>query len=262
MGGYFPRRKQRRLRQFLAACRRTRRPDRRLRADRQHEELQPPLQSGVYSSCNIPLSTVVRVQDIGGSGYKQHSAQRQPPSAIERLLAECKGRIDEKAAQAVISDHYDVYRARRTPSGQDIIAAISTWTMAAMAADMGRSIPGGRWTGKSCVSGACRTESVPRPWGRACGTPFDAGGNSSRRIHSIRGCGRLQKTAQRAHGPNFHMKCREPARGKRASSGAPHGSRHSDGRAACAAGRARRGGQRTQRFSPQPSLKHMKRIVP
>ena len=34
-----------------------------------HEERQTPITSGVYASCNIPLSTVIRVQEAGGAGW-------------------------------------------------------------------------------------------------------------------------------------------------------------------------------------------------
>ncbi len=139
----------------------------------QHEELQKPLQSGVYASCNIPLSTIVRVQDTGGSGYDNILLSGSRRVRFERVLAEFKGRLDEKTAQAVISDHYDVYTREEKPSGRTICGHFDV--------DDGRFgggqapfHPWGSLDGKVASAALVEEKAFFARWGRACGTPFDA----------------------------------------------------------------------------------------
>src|SRR5271165_7184947 len=85
-----------------------------------HEELQKPLTSGAYFGCNIPISTVVRMQDSGGAGFDNILKSGSRRVRFERLLADRRGAIDEIAAQAILSDHYDVYTRKDSPSGRTV----------------------------------------------------------------------------------------------------------------------------------------------
>jgi hypothetical protein len=140
----------------------------------QHEELQPPVSSGAFFGCNIPISTVIRAQETGGSGYDDIRSNGARRVRFMQLLAEHKGRIDADVAKTIISDHHDPYTKTETPSGRTICGHFDV--------DDGRVgggqspyYPWGSLDGKVTAAATLKHNAFEARWGRACGTPFEAG---------------------------------------------------------------------------------------
>lgn len=139
----------------------------------QHEELQRPTDSGTFFSCNIPISTVIRVQETGGSGYDDIRSNGARRVQFMRLLAEHKGRIDSETAKKIISDHHDPYTKTETPCGRTICGHIDN-DDGHLGGGQGPYYPWGSLDGKVTTAGLLRRSAFEARWGRACGTPFEA----------------------------------------------------------------------------------------
>jgi hypothetical protein len=138
-----------------------------------HEELQPPLTSGYYCSCNIPLSVPVRVLDTGGSGYDNVLGSGARRVRFDQLMAEHKGSIDASAAQRIIADHRDVYTCNDLPSGRTICGHFDV-DPGAFGGRHEPFYPWGSLDGKVTTGPLAMALSMQGRWGRACGTPFEA----------------------------------------------------------------------------------------
>jgi hypothetical protein len=136
----------------------------------QHEEQQTTITSGAYASCNIPLSTIIRVQDTGGSGWDNILMSGARRVRFEQLLEQHKGHIDVAVAQAILSDHHDPYSRSDTPSGRTICGHFDT----DKGSGHGPFYPWGSLDGKVTTSALLERQTMSARWGRACGTPFIA----------------------------------------------------------------------------------------
>ena len=138
-----------------------------------HEELQEPTNSGAYFSCNIPLSTVIRVQETGGSGYDDIRSNGARRVQFTRLLAEHKGRIDSETAKKIISDHHDPYTRTENPCGRTICGHIDNDDRH-LGGGQAPYYPWGSLDGKVTTAGLLKRNAFEARWGRACGTSFEA----------------------------------------------------------------------------------------
>jgi hypothetical protein len=138
-----------------------------------HEDLQDPLTSGYYCSCNIPLSVPIRVLDTGGSGYDNVLQSGSRRVRFEQLMAEHKGQIDASTAQSIIADHRDLYIGTDLPSGRTICGHFDV-DSGAFGAGHGPFYPWGSLDGKVVTGSLASSIGMCGRWGRACGTPFDA----------------------------------------------------------------------------------------
>lgn len=138
-----------------------------------HQEVQGPFDSGAFTSCNIPLSRLICVQDTGGSNYDNilHSAARRV--RFDQLLSEHKGRIDAAKAKAILADHHDVYTGTDGASMRTICGHCDTDDDRHNAGH-GPFYPWGSLDGKVTTTESVQTGSFDARWGRACGTPFEA----------------------------------------------------------------------------------------
>ncbi|GLS18455.1 hypothetical protein GCM10007874_14720 [Labrys miyagiensis] len=151
-------------------------PSRRIAAyelTKAHEELQPPLTSGAYCSCNIPLSVPIRVLDTGGSGYDNILESGGRRVRFDQLMAEHKGRIDASVARAILADHRDLYTCNDLPSGRTICGHIDV-DPGNFGGGHAPYYPWGSLDGKVTTGAMARELSLQGRWGRACGTPFQA----------------------------------------------------------------------------------------
>ena len=136
----------------------------------QHEERQTPITSGVYASCNIPLSTVIRVQEAGGAGWDNVLRNGGRRARFDQLLEQHKGHIDVAVAQAILSDHYDHFTRGNNPSGRTICGHCDTDERSLH----GPFYPWGSLDGKVTTSTLLDRQTMLARWGRACGAAFDA----------------------------------------------------------------------------------------
>jgi hypothetical protein len=135
------------------------------------EELQPPIASGAYASCNIPLSTVIRRQDNDDTGWDNIlSSSGARRLRFEQLIEQHKGHIDVAVAQTILSDHHDPYSRSDTPSGRTICGHFDT----DKGSGHGPFYPWGSLDGKVTTSALLERQTMSARWGRACGTPFVA----------------------------------------------------------------------------------------
>jgi hypothetical protein len=137
-----------------------------------HEERQRATSSGTFFGCNIPISTVIRVQETGSSGYDDIRSNGARRVSFLRLLAEHKGRIDSKKAKKIISDHNDPYTKTKTPSGRTICGHIDN-DDGSVGGGHGPYYPWGSLDGKVTTATLLKRNAFEARWGRACGTPFD-----------------------------------------------------------------------------------------
>jgi Phospholipase B len=138
-----------------------------------HAEKQPTLTSGAYASCNVPLSTVIRVQAAAGAHYDNilHSGAARRVR-FGQLLPAHQGRIDAAIAQAILSDHCDVY-AGPGPSGRTICGHCDA-DDDRYNTGHGPHYPWGSLDGKVTTGALVGRKALLARWGRACGTPFAA----------------------------------------------------------------------------------------
>jgi hypothetical protein len=127
-----------------------------------HEELQEPTDSGACFSCNIPLSTVIRVKS--GSGTTTSAAAAR--GSIHAALAAQRAHRSE-TAKKIISDHYDPY-TRPKPCGRTI----------ASSRQRRRPLAGGSlahpWGSLTVLTAGLLRATLRSTLGEACGTPFEA----------------------------------------------------------------------------------------
>jgi hypothetical protein len=138
-----------------------------------HEELQEPVKSGYYCSCNIPLSVPIRVLDTGGSGFDNVLQSGSRRIRFEQLMAKYKGSLDASSAQSIIADHHDLYTGADLPSGRTICGHFDN-DAGALGGGHGPFYPWGSLDGKVVTGDLASSLSMRGRWGRACGTPFDA----------------------------------------------------------------------------------------
>ena len=139
-----------------------------------HEEQQPILSSGFYCSCNIPFSTPTRVLEAGGAGYDNILQSGGRRVRFEQLMAQHKGAIDGALAQTILADHFDLYRNACTPSGRSICGHYDV-DDGALPSGHTPFHPFGSLDGKVIAGAIVGAPAMEARWGRACGTPFDAG---------------------------------------------------------------------------------------
>ncbi len=139
-----------------------------------HEETQGPIDSGAFASCNIPLSKVICIQDTGGSNYDNvlHSGARRV--RFGQLLDEHKGCIDAGMAKTMLADHHDVYTGADVASARTICGHCDTDDDRHNTGH-GPFYPWGSLDGKVTTAALVRNGLFEARWGRACGTPFEAG---------------------------------------------------------------------------------------
>ncbi|CAM5772127.1 hypothetical protein LMIY3S_03740 [Labrys miyagiensis] len=141
-----------------------------------HEELQPPLTSGHYCSCNIPLSVPIRVLDTGGSGYDNILGSGARRVRFDQLMAAHEGRLDDAAARGILADHRDVYTCNDLPSGRTICGHFDVDPGNYGGGGHAPYYPWGSLDGKVTTGSLAKSLALQGRWGRACGTPFEASG--------------------------------------------------------------------------------------
>jgi hypothetical protein len=139
----------------------------------QHEELQEPRTSGVFFSCNIPISTVIRTQDAAGSGYDDIRRSGSRRVRFLQLLSDHKGRINADVAKSILSDHHDPYTKTDKASGRTICGHLDS-DDGRLGGGHGPYYPWGSLDGKVTTAALLKRNAFQARWGRACGTPFNA----------------------------------------------------------------------------------------
>lgn len=132
---------------------------------------------GYYAGFNAPLDPRIRNLECADSGFadiRRHQGARQV--RIPQLMEAYKGRIDNKAAQKIIADHYDVYLKKENPCSRTVCSHYEL-DMREYMCQPGRPAPyepRGAVDGVTAASADALELSLWARWGSSCGMPFCA----------------------------------------------------------------------------------------
>ena len=132
---------------------------------------------GYYAGFNAPLDPRIRNLECADSGFadiRRHQGARQV--RIPQLMEAYKGRIDNKVAQKIIADHYDVYLKKENPCSRTVCSHYEL-DMREYMCQPGRPAPyepRGAVDGVTAASADALELSLWARWGSSCGMPFCA----------------------------------------------------------------------------------------
>lgn len=127
---------------------------------------------------NAPQNPQVRHFETINSGFadiRRHQGARQV--RLHELMEKYKGKIDLKAAQKIIADHYDVYLKRRTLGNSRTVCSHYERDKREYMSQIGRPLPyqpRGAVDGMLITADMAENMQVLGRWGSSCGRAFDA----------------------------------------------------------------------------------------
>ena len=133
---------------------------------------------GYFIGFNAPLDPRIRNLESSNTGYadiRRHQGARQV--RLTQLMERYRGKIDVKAGQKIIADHYDVYLNKINPSSRTVDGHYELDKREYMS-QPGRPVPyqpRGTVDGKVADSDMAKDLSFWARWGNSSGIPFDAG---------------------------------------------------------------------------------------
>jgi hypothetical protein len=137
-----------------------------------HDVLHPIRRSGYYTGYNIPLDLRVRNLDCPlPSGYDDVRTSGARRVRFDALMAQHKGAIDATIAQAMLSDHHDVYLGADRATSRTICGHFDN-DDGAVGGLPGAHYPWGSLDGKVTTADLAHEGRLLARWGRACGTPL------------------------------------------------------------------------------------------
>lgn len=132
---------------------------------------------GYFAGFNAPLDPRIRNLECSNSGFadiRRHQGARQV--RIPQLMEKHKGKINNKIAQEILADHYDVYLNKENPCSRTVCSHYELDDRAFMS-QPGRPVPfqpRGAVDGVVADSANSKELSLWCRWGSSCGTPFSA----------------------------------------------------------------------------------------
>jgi hypothetical protein len=132
--------------------------------------------NGHFIGFNAPYDPRIRNLECANTGFddiRRHQGARRV--RLADLMAEKKGKIDIKAAQDIIADHYDVYLNKENPCSRTCCSHYELDAREYMS-DPSRPKPyqpRGALDGNVCDTTMAKAMSFSLRWGNSCGIPFD-----------------------------------------------------------------------------------------
>ena len=134
---------------------------------------------GYFAGVNCAEDPYIRNLECNHQGYndiRRHTGARRV--RLNYLLEKYKGKIDEKIAQKIMSDHYDVYEKENRPKGNTICAHYDVdprYYMSSVACSHPDPFtPSGAIDCKITTTDLAAQMKFMARWGRPCGQPFNA----------------------------------------------------------------------------------------
>ncbi|QFU77159.1 phospholipase [Halioglobus maricola] len=138
-----------------------------------HSALQPPLTSGYYAGCNIPLDETIRAQTgSGATAWSNLLGSAGRRIRWDQLMAAHRGNIDQDIARQMLGDHGDMYTGEDCASSRTICGHLDN-DNGQYSAGQGPFYPWGSLDGKVATAGQAKALNFDARWGRACGAPLD-----------------------------------------------------------------------------------------
>lgn len=132
--------------------------------------------NGNFIGFNAPYDPRIRNLECANTGFddiRRHQGARRV--RLADLMEEKKGKIDIKAAQDIIADHYDVYLNKENPCSRTCCSHYELDAREYMS-DPSRPKPyqpRGALDGNVCDTTMAKAMSFCLRWGNSCGIPFD-----------------------------------------------------------------------------------------
>jgi hypothetical protein len=132
--------------------------------------------NGQFIGFNAPYDPRIRNLECVNTGFddiRRHQGARRV--RLADLMADKKGKIDIKAAQDIIADHYDVYLNKENPCSRTCCSHYELDAREYMS-DPSRPKPyqpRGALDGNVCDTTMAKAMSFSLRWGNSCGIPFD-----------------------------------------------------------------------------------------
>jgi hypothetical protein len=132
--------------------------------------------NGQFIGFNAPYDPRIRNLECANTGFddiRRHQGARRV--RLADLMSEKKGKIDIKAAQEIIADHYDVYLNKENPCSRTCCSHYELDAREYMS-DPSRPKPyqpRGALDGNVCDTTMAKAMSFSLRWGCSCGIPFD-----------------------------------------------------------------------------------------
>jgi hypothetical protein len=131
---------------------------------------------GYFIGFNAPYDPRIRNFECVNTGFddlRRHQGARRV--RLADLMDQYKGKLDIKAAQEIIADHYDVYLKKDNPCSRTCCSHYELDAREYMS-DPSRPKPfqpRGALDGNVCDTTMAKAMSFSLRWGNSCGTPFD-----------------------------------------------------------------------------------------
>lgn len=132
--------------------------------------------NGYFIGFNAPYDPRIRNLECANTGFhdiRRHQGARRV--RLNDLMDKHKGKLDIKAAQDIIADHYDVYLNKENPCSRTCCSHYEMDAREYMS-DPSRPKPyqpRGAVDGNVCDTKMAKDMSFSLRWGNSCGTPFD-----------------------------------------------------------------------------------------
>ena len=132
--------------------------------------------NGYFIGFNAPYDPRIRNLECVNTGFddlRRHQGARRV--RLADLMDQYKGKIDVKAAQEIIADHYDVYLKKENPCSRTCCSHYELDPREYMS-DPSRPKPfqpRGALDGNVCDTTMAKAMSFSLRWGNSCGIPFD-----------------------------------------------------------------------------------------
>jgi hypothetical protein len=132
--------------------------------------------NGYFIGFNAPYDPRIRNLECVNTGFddlRRHQGARRV--RLADLMDKHKGKLDIKAAQEIIADHYDVYLKKENPCSRTCCSHYELDAREYMS-DPSRPKPfqpRGALDGNVCDTTMAKAMSFSLRWGNSCGIPFD-----------------------------------------------------------------------------------------
>jgi hypothetical protein len=132
--------------------------------------------NGYFIGFNAPYDPRIRNLECVNTGFddlRRHQGARRV--RLADLMDQYKGKLDIKAAQEIIADHYDVYLKKENPCSRTCCSHYELDPREYMS-DPSRPKPfqpRGALDGNVCDTTMAKAMSFSLRWGNSCGIPFD-----------------------------------------------------------------------------------------
>ena len=133
--------------------------------------------NGYFVGFNAPLDPRIRQFECTNTGFtdiRRHQGARQV--RLPQLMEQHKGKIDLKAAKAILSDHYDIYTQKDNPCSRTVCAHYEVDPREYMS-QSNRPVPfepRGAVDGVVCSANTVHKLGFSARYGSSCGKPFIA----------------------------------------------------------------------------------------